>query len=90
MITRICPHWWTETMHPDESAIMYDEVSREKCMICGKRRVYAKVPEPHPSRDKEQLLKQLQRPTHEVVVDEWLPYQSAGPTADNREKDAES
>lgn len=75
---RLCPHWYR--LVPDYGdQIMMDVTKRERCMLCGKARIHAKVPEPHPSRDKEELKEELQRPGNEVVVEEWLPYGSKGP-----------
>lgn len=79
---RLCPHWWTGTAHAEDfesPALMFEVVRREKCVICGKRRIYARVPEPHPTREKEELVAELQRPGWEFIVEEWLPYGSMGP-----------
>ena len=58
---------------------MFEVVRREKCVVCGHRRVHARVPEPHPTRDKDEVVQQLQHRGCEFVVDEWLPYGSKGP-----------
>lgn len=79
ILQRLCPHWWTEDPHGVHQPIMFKVDSWQKCMICGKRRVYARVPEPHPTRDKEDLIEDLQQPGCEFVIKEWLPYGSMGP-----------
>ena len=74
ILQRVCPHWWTEKHYPGPGRVMYDVKKHEKCVICGKHRVYAKVPEPHPTRDKDDVVDDLQAPGHEFIVDEWVPY----------------
>lgn len=70
---RLCPHWYWPI--PDYGADLMCEVTRrEKCRICGQHRIHARVPEPHPTRDKEEVLEELQKPGFEFVVEEWLPY----------------
>lgn len=82
----VCPHWYR--LAPDYGdQIMYEVTKRERCLICGKERVHAKVPEPHPTRDKQALVGRLQEPGYELIVDEWLPYGSKGPDAENARGD---
>jgi len=69
----LCPHWY-KTPPNTHDAVMMDVVKRKQCRICGKHRIHAKVPKPHPSRNKQSLLRDLQQPGFELVVDEWLPY----------------
>lgn len=70
----LCPHWWWPV--PDYTGHVLMEVTKsERCRICGKFRVHAKLREPHPSRDKDEHLEELQHPGHEFIVEEWLPYQ---------------
>lgn len=75
---RLCPHWY-RTVPDYGHQIMMDVTKQERCRVCGKRRVHAKVPEPHPTRDKEDLKEKLQHPGYEVVIEEWLPAGSKGP-----------
>lgn len=81
MLMNVCPHWyWPMPDYVSYShSIMMEIEEIERCRICGKRRVHAKVPEPHPTRDKEQLRDDLQEPGFELVIEEWLPYGSKGP-----------
>lgn len=75
---KLCPHWYKPV--PDYGAAMLMDVTkRERCRICGHCRVHAKVLEPHPSRDKEQLESELQHPGYELVIEEWLPYDIKDP-----------
>ena len=75
---RICPHWYWPV--PDYGHhIMMDVTKRERCRICGKHRIHARISEPHPTRDKNEILNDLQQPGYELVVEEWLPYGSKGP-----------
>lgn len=77
-LINVCPHWWWPV--PDYGhSLMMDVTKRERCRFCGKHRIHAKVPEPHPTRDKEELVEKLQEPGHEIVVEEWLPYGAKGP-----------
>jgi hypothetical protein len=69
LIYRICPHWYAET-HDYIEPVMYEITKQERCRICGKYRTFARVPEPHPTRDKEQLKEQLES-KGSLVVDEW-------------------
>lgn len=85
MIKSLCPHWWTEDPHAPRDAIMFDVISCKKCLLCGKRRIHARVPEPHPTRDKGEVVADLQRPEHEFVVEEWLPYGSKMPDLEGSE-----
>lgn len=75
---RLCPHWY-RTVPDYGDQIMMDVTKQERCRVCGKRRVHARVPEPHPTRDKEDLKEKLQHPGYEVVIEEWLPAGSKGP-----------
>lgn len=80
LMTWLCPHWYDEVpevWHPE--GMMFDVENVEKCRICGKRRMYVKVPEPHPGHDREELLDDLQQPRCEFIVEEWLPYNAKGP-----------
>ena len=73
-----CPHWFKPV--PDYGHhIMFDVTKSEQCRVCGTRRVHIKAPEPHPTRDKEDVKERLQHAGYEVVVEEWLPYGSKGP-----------
>lgn len=86
----LCPHWWTEKLNAGDfgsGPIMFEIARREKCMVCGKRRIHARVPEPHPTREKEELVEKLQRPERELIVDEWLPYGSMGPPSGDSDQE---
>ena len=73
LLYQSCPHWyWPVPDYGDH--IMMEVTEREKCRICRKQRIHAKIPEPHPTRNKCDVLEKLQHPGHEVVVEEWLPY----------------
>jgi len=69
---RVCPHWWKPV--PDYGHMIMCEVTRrETCRLCGLHRIHARVPDPHPSRDKEDVRAKLQQPGFEIVVEEWVP-----------------
>jgi len=78
MVAKVCQHFWTATPEYGNN-IMMDVSKHEQCLICGKRKIHAKIPEPHPSRSKEELLNILQRDSHKLIVEEWLPHNSHGP-----------
>jgi len=66
---------------------MFEVERQEVCHLCRKVRLFAKVPEPHPTRDKEESLEKMQRPPeHELIVTEWIPYGETIPnfTEDNQ------
>lgn len=73
VLSRVCPHWYWPIPNYGNT-IMMEVTKRERCRICGKHRIHARVPEPHPTRDKQALLEEINRPGHELVVEEWVPY----------------
>lgn len=78
LVDKLCPHWyWPGPEYPE--AVTYEVTKAERCRLCGKRRIHARVPEPHPTRDREDLLEKLQKPGNEFVVEEWLPYDARDP-----------
>jgi len=83
---RACPHWWRPIPSAGGS-IMMEMEKEEVCHLCGKIRVHAKVSEPHPTRDKQDLVDELQSPPHyEFIVTEWLPYGTFGPEGERRDQ----
>lgn len=77
LLYRVCPHWYAPFPNFGDS-IMMDVVKREQCRLCGKFRVHARVVEPHPTRDKAEIVEQAQEPGYELVVDEWISEAEAG------------
>jgi len=69
---RLCPHWWRE-IDPQWSPVTYVIERQERCRICGKVRTFARVPEPHPSRDKADVRERLEQ-HGEFIITEWFPY----------------
>lgn len=70
----ICPHSFREVVSLARDIPLRFEVNqRERCRFCGKERWHVEAIEPHPSRDKEQLVRELQWPGCEIVVEDWIP-----------------
>lgn len=78
LLYRACPHWYWAVPNYGMDFMM-DVESIERCKLCGKFKVHARVPEPHPGKDKGELVDAMNYPGYELIVDEWLPYGEMGP-----------